>query len=662
LNARINCIKYGVHSASTNHSKLEKLNTQRAEIEVLLKADIKKQRLNEELAAIAKIKINPKAFYSFAKKSQSYKSPVGPLKDDKGQLQSDPVKMGSILQHQYAEVFSNPDKANPAEVRISQTIVSDGMALYNMEFSEFDVSKAIDSMDRSSAVGPDKFPASILKECKQTLSPVITQLWKLSLATGDIAPHFKHQSVIPVFKKGNRALAENYRPVSLTSQLIKVFERVLRVKLVQYIEEHSLINKDQHGFRAGRSCLTQLLSHVEDLMCDLNSDKNADVLYLDFSKAFDKVDHQLLLKKLHLYGIRGKIYDWIASFLCGRKQWVVIDGVKSRPIDVISGVPQGTVLGPLLFILYINDIFAAVKHSKIKVFADDSKVHKDISSSDDHALLQEDLQAVVQWSLENNMELNEDKFHVLQHGKNVDIKQPYTLPSGKALHADDYVKDLGVYIDTALSWRQHITLKSSDAKNKANWLLRTFTSRDKDTMMLLFKTYVRSIVEYCCPLWSPHYQCDVIRVESIQRSFTAKISGLKSMNYWERLNHLQLYSLQRRRERYSIILVWKIYYNHIPNFVNISFNESARRGVTCTRPLGSSKYSSINTMRFYSFPSVASALFNVVPHDIKSIPTLERFKTRLDKFLQKFPDTPPTPGYIGANRNSLLEWAGGSVQ
>ena len=142
-------------------------------------------------------------------------------------------------------------------------------------------------------------------------------------------------------------------------------------------------------------------------MCDLNLDRNADVMYLDFSKAFDKVDHNILLKKLQSFGIHGKLYDWIASFLTGRKQHVMVDGVMSTIINVISGVPQGTVLGPLLFLIYINDMFPTVKHSKIKVFADDSKLHKDISSHIDRMLLQEDLLSVVNWADANNMELNQ---------------------------------------------------------------------------------------------------------------------------------------------------------------------------------------------------------------------------------------------------------------
>ena len=151
-------------------------------------------------------------------------------------------------------------------------------------------------------------------------------------------------------------------------------------------------------------------------------------------------------------------------------------------------------------------------------------------------------------------------------------------------------------------------------------------------------------------------------VESIQRSFTAKISGCKNLNYWDRLKHLNLYSLQRRRERYMLILVWKIYSGIIPNSVNISFQHSLRRGVTCIRPLGSSRYSSINTMRFHSFSSTASALYNAVPKEIKLSPTLNQFKSALDRFLHKFPDTPPTPGYTGVNGNSLLEWAGSKLQ
>ena len=266
------------------------------------------------------------------------------------------------------------------------------------------------------------------------------------------------------------------------------------------------------------------------------------------------------------------------------------------------------------------------------MFADDSKLHKDISSLIDRILLQEDLLSVVNWADANNMELNEEKFQLLQHGKLPDLKQPYILPSGETLKGSDHVKDMGVYIDPDLNWCTHIAMKSAKARNMASWVLRTFISRDVATMMLLYKSYVQSHLEYCCPLWSPHMQCEIIKREAIQRSFTAKIQGLGNLNYWERLRQLSMYSLQRRRERYTIIL----------------------------GPLGSSKYTSVNNLRINSFASRASALYNVVPPAIKSLLTLTTFKPALDAFLNEFRDTSPTPGYTGQNRNSMLEWAGGT--
>ena len=256
------------------------------------------------------------------------------------------------------------------------------------------------------------------------------------------------------------------------------------------------------------------------------------------------------------------------------------------------------------------------------------------------------------------MELNQEKFQLLHHGKIVDLKLPYTLPSGQPLQGSDDVKDLGVYVDTNLTWRTHIATKATKANSMTGWILRTFITRDVSTMMLLYKSFVRSHLEYCCPLWSPHLQRDIIQIEAVQRSFTAKIQGLRDLSYWDRLRRLSLYSLQRRRERYTIILVWKIEHNVLPNNVNLIFRETSRHGTTCIRPLGNSKHSSINTLRFNSFASRASALYNVVPPNIKSLTTLTTFKPALDVFLNSFPDTPPTPGYTGQNRNSVLEWAG----
>ena len=231
----------------------------------------------------------------------------------------------------------------------------------------------------------------ILKACKEKLSRPLMMLWEQSFAKGKIPSSLKDQFITPIFKKGSKSDPANYRPVSLTSHDIKIFERIIRNTMVSYLEDNFLLSNKQHGFRKGRSCLTQLLSHYDAILRNLNSEDETDVIYLDFSKAFDKVNHGLLLKKLKHYGIGGKLLDWIREFLVNRKQIVTVDGIHSEPADVLSGVPQGTVLGPLLFLLYINDLEKFVSTSAVASFADDTRLSASIREEGDSKLLQEDM-------------------------------------------------------------------------------------------------------------------------------------------------------------------------------------------------------------------------------------------------------------------------------
>ena len=225
---------------------------------------------------------------------------------------------------------------------------------------------------------------------------LILLLWKESLSESYIHPMFLHQLITPIYKgKGSKCSAPNYRPISLTSHLIKIFERILRNKLVDFIECNNKINPNQHGFRKGHSCLSELLCHYDEIMTNANNGKGTDTVYLDFAKAFDKVDHKLLLKKIHSFGIRGKLLKWLEAFLTDRKQEVAVEGFKSFISAVISGVPQGSVLGPILFLIFINDITDTVINSKLKCFADDTRLSKAISIERDASLLQEDLDKVM---------------------------------------------------------------------------------------------------------------------------------------------------------------------------------------------------------------------------------------------------------------------------
>ena len=375
-----------------------------------------------------------------------------------------------------------------------------------------------------------------------------------------------------IYKKGDKTDPANYRPISLTSHVIKVFERVIRKRLVEYLETNDLISATQHGFRKGRSCLTQLLQHYDEILNNLNEGYETDVLYLDYAKAFDKVDHKLLLQKLKAYGISGRLYDWIQAFLTNRLQTVVVDGYHSAPKPVVSGVPQGSVLGPILFIIFINDLQSVVKNCKTGSFADDTKMQGKISIAGDTTLVQEDLNEVVLWSLHNNMALHEDKFIYLRYctTKSTLLRElpftaefaEYTTPSGHTLKPAKTARDLGVHLSADYTWTHHISEMIINARKTASWVLGVFKDRSIPVMMELYKSLVRSRVEYCCPLWNPLEIADIQNIEDIQRQFTRSIAGIQSIDYWERLSALKLLSLQRRRERYMIIHVWKILNQH----------------------------------------------------------------------------------------------------
>ena len=606
INAKINLYKYvkiknNTMSEEKRENIIKRLTNKKLDVETDIKESLKRQREEKEKEAIKNIKKNPKAFFTYTKKYSKVRTDVGPLKDEMGNIQSEAKKKADILQQQFKKVFSNPKNASTENIKVNSNPEN---TVEDIDFTVKDVEEAIDSIPTYAAPGPDKFPAVILKECKKELAPALYKIWRKSLDDGKIPEKLKSQTIIPIYKKGSKAIAANYRPVSLTSHIIKLFERVLRKKIVKFIEENELLTNAQFGFRNGRSTVTQLLEHLDNIISILEENGNADVVYLDFAKAFDKVDHKILLHKLNAMGIQGKILKWIEEFITGRCQQVLVEKEKSETEEVISGVPQGTVLGPVLFICYINDLAEAIKYSELLIFADDSKITKNIKCKEDHEELQRDIHAAIIWSLCNNMQLNNDKFQLLQHGRLKDLKTQYTIDDDNNLQSSENVKDLGIYISEDLSRDLHITTAINSSKKFANWILRTFTSRNKDIIIFLFKTFVVPRLEYGCQVWSPFLKKDIIRVESLQKTITSKIEGLDGQNYHERLKSLKLYSMQRRRERYIMITMWKIYQGLIPNQLNIQFYNTHRFGVKARRRISKATNVHIKTVRFHHFTSI----------------------------------------------------------
>ena len=271
------------------------------DIETKLQESYNSQQSREEEEAVATIKSNPRYFYSYARNRQKMKTPIGPLNNESGTLTNDPGEMANILADQYNSVFSVPATDVNPRPQAAETTVSD------ITLNEEEIIKAITELNSQSASGPDRFPALLLKNCKESLAKPLCIIWQASLDSGEVPELLKKSTITPIFKKGDKRLPENYRPVALTSHLIKVFEKVLRNQIVQHIEENNLLNPNQHGFRAGRSCLSQLVQHYDKVTKLLEEGKNVDVIYLDFSKAFDKLDFKITINKVEELGITGKL-------------------------------------------------------------------------------------------------------------------------------------------------------------------------------------------------------------------------------------------------------------------------------------------------------------------------------------------------------------------
>ena len=450
----------------------------------------------------------------------------------------------------------------------------------NLTFDYTDVREAIDKLSANAASGPDGIPAILLKKCKNILSFPLTTMWQKSLKSGDIPDIYKLAFITPIHKPGSaRSSPENYRPVSLTSHIVKTFERVIKSSLQNFLEVTLALADEQHGFRQRRSCLSQLLNHYDEILRGLEEGHNVDTIFLDFSKAFDKVDKFILCGKIKRMGVFGKLGIWIHNFLSERTQIVLANGAKSSEARGTSGIPQGTVLGPLLFIMMINDLPQSVTDSSVSIFADDTRVTKVIKDVDDIEKLQDDINNVYKWQENNNLLFNAKKFELLRHGKNQILKSSiYPKPNGlDVIEEMDVVRDLGVMMNNKADFTDHINKVCTKTSQKSGWVLRTFSCRSTSFMKMMWKSLIQGHIDYASQLYQPLQSGNLTRIENLFKTFTKRIPELKELNYWERLNKLKINSQQRRCERYRILYIWKVLEGLVPN-PGIVMNESGIKG------------------------------------------------------------------------------------
>ena len=578
------------------------------------------EKLKYEHKIIKDLKINTKRFFRYLKSKNKLRKTVTELTDSSGNRTKSPLETAETLLNFFQSVFQSETYGPlPEECFQSNRILSSVMS--NLVISPDKVEKLLANLKDNKSMGPDNLHPKLLKflSSNKEFVSALTLLLNKCVDQETIPAVWKSAVVVPIHKKGSVHLPENYRPVSLTSILCKLYETIIRDHILPYVIE--IITDQQHGFCPGKSCLSNLLETLDLANEYIAEGHCVDLFYFDFSKAFDTVSHYRLLVKLEAMGFSDNMLNIIRNFLSDRVMKVKVGDAVSKAVPVTSGVPQGSVLGPLLFLLFINDLPESMKN-EIKIFADDVKMVVDPAQNQD---VQNDLDVLCQWESVWLLRFNLEKCKLLHIGKNNPRNQYKFL--GSILNTCNTEKDLGVIFNEKFNFQDHIYTSISKAKSSLSWLLRNIISRNPYEMKTAYRSLVRHNLEYCCQVWAPKARHGnwktILDIEAVQRTFTRVIDGMADCNYKQRLEKLNMTTLLERRMRGDMIETFKIL-NGFNNYGSQFFKQSDRTNnlVYRTSKLSNTDFFSERVLQYW----------NKLPEHVKDKNSVNGFKNGLDKF------------------------------
>ena len=487
-------------------------------------------------------------------------------------------------------------------------------ALCSLSISIEETFSALVSIDSSKAMGGDNIPPIILKHSATALVEPIHHLFSLCLSQAYLPTEWHSHWVVPIPKTGDKSVISNYRPISLLCSLSKVLEKLVYDKIYDFVMESS-ISVFQFGFVRNRSTLAQLLLYTNSLVQAYDERQQVDSIYLDIRKAFDSVCHGKLLSKLWDAGIIGSAWKFFKSYLSNRRQCVVVDGQSSGWLPVTSGVPQGSILGPLLFVLYVNDLPSFLSFCLPYLYADDTKCFKRVLSLSDHSLLQTDLNCLADWSSQNHLSFNASKCGLLRFSNRSRslISADYQL-NGKVIPCLDQCKDLGVVFSSNLSWSRHYSAIAAKAYRKLGLIRRTFSiSTPANIKKQLYLSLVRSQLSYCSPVWRPHLIKDVKSIESIQRRATKYILKDYESDYKDRLMALKILPLMYLFELFDILFLVRNLKFADPSFPLMDYIRFASSSTRSSSSLKLVHVQSKSSLSHHCYFSRVVRLWNALP-------------------------------------------------
>ena len=621
---------------------------------------LRKARKDYEKRLFKEVKKNPKALYRYLNSGKKARVPISKLrKEGTMDVTENDKETAEVLNtffhsvfvreedrdilafNDFAAQFLDPETAEPFEYKGK-------ISLQNKEFislTKAKVLKALMDLNPNKTPGPDGLHPKVLKEVAESICDPVYFIFVKSLETGEVPDFWVLANITALFKSGIKNDPSNYRPVSLKLVLCKTLERLIREEITVHLSAEGLLHRSQHGFTHGRSCLTNLLETFTDWFEMFDNGHPVDAVFLDFRKAFDRVPHARLLFKLKKFGINGRLLTWIENFLKDRKQRVVLNKTESSWKPVISGVPQGSVLGPILFLIYINDLPEHTK-SSCKIFEDDPKVYSKVGTLVEVEELQRDIEHLVAWSRTWLLSFNAAKCKVMHMGLRNEEKDYYM--EGTRLQVVNEEKDLGVLTSNSMKFGKHIAKAAATANKKLGLLKHTFKYWTEDSLATLYKVYVRPHLEYCVQACAPTLVRDIKVLEQVQRRATKLVPALRHLPYEERLERLGLTTLEERRKRGDMIETFKI----IQGFERVDpgyFFQMRRdvvgrdEGVERGHHLRIFKKRTRTEKYRKFFNNRVVDLWNSLPEDVVDATSINSFKNKYDKFRANTREEPNVP-------------------
>ena len=585
-------------------------------------------------------RVNPRTFYTFVNNKSNYAALPSRmiLNNNKSDNINDTINLFSEYFH---SSFSNTGKT-------FEQLSSSEPSRIEILFSDNDILKIVSNFKDYGGFGPDGIPNVFIKNCIHSLLVPLTAIFRKSFATYSFPKQWKSSYIVPVFKKGDKKDISNYRPISILSSFSKILESLFYNSL--YNESYKLFNPNQHGFIKNLSTVTNLAVYADYVSKALDHHKQVDTIYTDFSKAFDKVCHGILIDKLFKLNINNGYIHWIISYLSDRTQYVVYNNCISVPSNVLSGVPQGSRLGPLLFILYINDLSTYIKFSLLLLYADDCKLSLIINSPFDSFKLQSDLTALEKWSIDNLIPLNIPKCAVMHvHRCNSPFYYNYTV-NNIFLSKVSSFKDLGIIFDDNFNYSKHIELVASKSMRNFGWIRRqTKSFRDISTIRCLFNSFVLPHLYYASNIWTPYKDKDKKKLESVNHQLIRYIAYKDSHpihffnhDYSLHSNYYNIHTILSQQKLLDSIMGFKL----IKNSVNISTLSTPFKfrppnsKIRIFRPLVESKasgdgYYNSFVLRLSRIINDLSAEIKINPDTVKNM-SVDTFKNMVSPLLLEY--------------------------